>query len=242
MEQNIEEKKVTYTSNGTSYDAYLVHDKNEQGKKPGVLVVPEWWGLNDYTRSRAKKLAELGYAALAIDVYGNGEVGEDPDKAGKLAGTYYEKPELSKEIIDAALEKFKTFPQVDPNRMLMIGYCFGGFVALNAAKLGADVRGVVSFHGGLTGVAPKQGALKAKFLICHGANDTLENDHVATFRKQMDDAGADYRFVEYPGAQHAFTNPVSTEVGKKYGMPIGYDQEADEKSWEEMKTFFNTVL
>ena len=239
---DISEEKTTYELNGKLYDAYLVYDKNIEGTRPGILVIPEWWGLNDYTRSRAKQLAELGYTAMALDVYGNGKTGETPEEAGKLASTYYENPSLAGDIVNAALGKFKTFPQVDTSKMAAIGYCFGGFVAINAAKTGVDLKGIVSFHGGLQGLTPDKAKIKAKMLICHGAADDFENPHVAEFKKEMDSAGVDYTFKEYANATHAFSNPNATEVGKKFNMPIAYNEAADKASWEDMKEFFKKIF
>ena len=239
---NIIEEKTTYESNGKTYDAYVTYDENIKGKRPGILVVPEWWGLNDYTRSRAKQLAELGYAAMALDVYGDGKQGNTPEEAGKLASTYYNDLSLTRVILDAALTKFKTYPQVDSSKMAAIGYCFGGAVVLNAAKLGIDLKGVVSFHGGLQGVTPDKSKIKAKILVCHGAADNFENPHVAQFKKEMDSAGVAYTFKEYPDATHAFSNPNATEVGKKFNMPIAYNEAADKASWEDMKKFFKNIF
>ena len=239
---NIIEDKTTYESNGKTYDAYVTYDENIKGKRPGILVVPEWWGLNDYTRSRAKQLAELGYAAMALDVYGNGKQGNTPEEAGKLASTYYNDLSLTRVILDAALVKFKTYPEVDSTKMGAIGYCFGGAVVLNAAKLGIDLKGVVTFHGGLEGVKPDKEKIKAKILVLHGAADQFENPHVAQFKKEMDSAGVDYTFKEYAGATHAFSNPNATEVGKKFNMPIAYNEAADKASWEDMKKFFKEIF
>lgn len=239
---DIIEEKTTYELKGKTYEAYLVYDKNAEAKRPGILVIPEWWGLNDYTRSRAKQLAELGYAAMALDVYGNGKTGETPDEAGKLASNYYENPMLAGDIVNAALLKFKTLPQVDTSKMGAIGYCFGGFIAINAAKTGADLKGIVSFHGGLQGLKPDKAKIKAKMLICHGAADDFENPHVAQFKKEMDSAGVDYTFKEYANATHAFSNPNATEVGKKFNMPIAYNEAADKASWEDMKEFFKKIF
>lgn len=239
---NIIEEKTTYQSNGKTYDAYVTYDENIQGARPAILVVPEWWGLNDYTRSRAKQLAGLGYVAMALDVYGDGKQGKTPDEAGKLASTYYNDWSLSKIILDAALNKFKTYPQVDTSKMAAIGYCFGGALVLNAAKLGTDLKGVVSFHGGLEGVKPDKEKTKAKMLVCHGAADEFEIPNVATFKKEMDESGVDYTWKEYAGAQHAFTNPNATERGERFKMTISYNEAADNASWEDMKTFFREIF
>lgn len=239
---NIIEEKTTYESKGQSYDAYVTYDKNVEDKRPGILILPEWWGLNEYSRSRAKQLAELGYVAMALDVYGDGKTGDNPDDAAKLADEYYKDPALSKVIMDAALEKFKTYPQVDGTKMAAIGYCFGGGLVLNAAKSGIDLQGVVSFHGGLEGVKPNKEKTKAKILVCHGAADEFEIPNVETFKKEMDSSGVEYIWKEYAGAQHAFTNPNATERGKRFDMPISYNEAADKASWEDMKEFFKKIF
>lgn len=156
---------------------------------------------------------------------------------------FYKDPQLLKTRFDAALAKLKTFPQVDTNNIAAIGYCYGGFVVLNAAKLGASLKGVVSFHGNLSGVAPDKKLLKAKILVCHGAADKFVTpQEVNNFKKQMDSVGADYTFKVYPNATHAFTNPASTETGKKFNMPIAYNAEADKNSWNDMKDFFSKLF
>jgi dienelactone hydrolase len=238
----IKEEPVSYTLDGTNYKGYVSYDTNIQGKRPAVLVVHEWWGLNDYSRMRAKKLAGLGYIAMAVDMYGDGKTGDDPKAAMALATPYYKDPTLTKTRLDAAINKLKTFPQTDSSKMAAIGYCYGGFVVLNAAKLGADLKGVVSFHGGLGGVPVNKDRLIAKILVCHGDSDGFVNPEVAGFKKSMDSAKIDYTFKHYPDATHAFTNPEATEKGKKFNMPIKYNAEADSASWNDMKAFFRRIF
>ncbi|MEP6951991.1 MAG: dienelactone hydrolase family protein [Ginsengibacter sp.] len=238
----IKEEPVTYAVDGKNFNGYITYDSNQQGKRPAVLVVHEWWGLNDYPRSRAKQLAQLGYIAMAVDMYGDGKTGEDPKAAQALATPYYKDPTLSKTRLDAAINKLKTFPQTDTSKMAAIGYCYGGFIVLNAAKLGADLKGVVSFHGDLSGVPVNKNLLKAKILVCHGEADQFVNPEVAGFKKSMDSAGVDYTFKSYPNATHAFTNPAATENGKKFNMPIAYNAAADTASWNDMKAFFAKIF
>ena len=239
---NLKENSVNFMVDGKNYVGFVVYDENVKGKRPGILVVPEWWGLNDYTKSRAKQLAGLGYIAMAIDMYGDGKLGNNPTEAQALATPFYKDPSLTKKHVDAAINKIKTFPQTDTSEIAAIGYCFGGFVVLNAAKLGADLKGVVTFHGGLSGVAPDKKLLKAKILVCHGGADEFENPHVAEFKKQMDSVGADYTFKIYPGATHAFSNPDATAVGEKFNMPIKYNAAADTASWNDMKEFLKKLF
>lgn len=238
----IKQDSVSYTLEGKNYKGFVVYDSLNKDKRPGVLVVHEWWGLNDYAKSRAKQLAELGYIAMAVDMFGEGKQGDDPAAAQALATPFYQDPTLTKTRLDAALNKLKTYSQLDTANVGAIGYCFGGFVVLNAAKLGADLKGVVSFHGGLGGVPVKKELVKAKILVCHGEADDFVNKEVEPFKKSMDSAGVAYTFKSYPKATHAFTNPNATEKGKKFNMPIEYNAAADTASWNDMKDFLGKVL
>jgi dienelactone hydrolase len=239
----ITEDSVSYTLDGQTYKGYVAYDANNKDKRPGVLVVHEWWGLTDYPRSRAKQLAALGYIAMAVDMYGNGKTAEDPKTAQELATPFYKDPTLAKTRLEAALNKLKTYPQLDTANVAAIGYCYGGFVVLNAAKLGANLKGVVSFHGNLSGVPVNKQQLKAKILVCHGeADQFVKKEEVDAFKHSMDSAGADYTFKSYPNATHAFTNPGATEKGKKYNMPIEYNEASDKNSWNDMKDFFNRIF
>jgi dienelactone hydrolase len=239
----IKEDSVTYTLDGKMFKGYVVFDSNKQDKRPGVLVVHEWWGLNEYPRKRAKQLAELGYIAMAVDMYGDGKTADDPQTAQELATPFYKDPQLAKTRLDAALNKLKEYKQVDTANIAAIGYCYGGFVVLNAAKLGADLKGVVSFHGNLSGVPVNKQLLKAKILVCHGAADQfVKQTEVDAFKHSMDSAGVDYSFKAYPNATHAFTNPAATEKGKKFNMPIEYNAAADTASWNDMKDFLNRIF
>lgn len=240
--KNIQEKNDAFELNGTTHVAYVAFDSTVQGKRPGIIVVPEWWGLNEYARKRTRMLAGLGYVAMAIDVFGNGAIGHNPQEAMELIKPYNDDPSLSKKIIDTAIEKFKTYPQLDEDKIALIGYCFGGSVVLNAAKLGADVKGVVGFHPSLEGAQPDEDEIKSKFLICHGEDDAFENDNVNDFKKEMDAAGVDYIFKTYPDAKHAFTNPNSAENAEKFGIPVGYNADADSNSWEDMKSFLKEIF
>ena len=242
-EPNLKEETVTYTARGVTMNGYVVYDATKEGKRPGVLVVHEWWGLNDYPKMRARKLAELGYIAMAVDMYGNGKTADNPDDAGKMAGPFYQDPQMAKARFDAALNKFKSYSQVDTNNLAAIGYCFGGGIVLNMARLGENLNGVVSFHGSLVGTPADKNLLKAKILVCHGAADQfVKPEEVARFKKQMDSIGADYTFKQYPNASHAFTNPNATPVGQKFKIPIAYNGAADSASWSDMKDFFAKIF
>jgi dienelactone hydrolase len=238
----IKEENITYTAGGVTMNGYVAYDSSNTDKRPVVLVIPEWWGLNDYPKSRAHQLAELGYLAMAIDMYGNGAIADNPDSAGKMAMPFYQNPAMAKSRFDAALAKIKTYAQAG-DKVAAIGYCFGGGMALTMAKLGDDLTGVVSFHGNLMVVPANKDLLKAKILVCHGADDKfVQQAEVDKFKKQMDSIGANYSFKVYPNATHAFTNPAATDLGKKFNLPIAYNAAADSASWKDMKDFFGTIF
>jgi len=239
----IKKEKVTYSIGDKSFKGVIVYDENQEGKRPAVLVVHEWWGLTDYPVMRARKLAELGYIAMAVDMYGDGKIAANPSEAQELATPFYKDPQLSKTHLEAAMSKLKDYKQTDARNIFAIGYCFGGSVVLNSARLGSDIKGVVSFHGGLAGVPANKDLLKAKILVCHGGIDKFVSDNdINTFKHQLDSIGADYKFIVYPNATHAFTNPDATKVGKQFNMPIEYNEKADADSWNDMTMFFNKVL
>lgn len=224
-------------------NSYIAWDSALEGKRPVVLVVPEWWGLNEYAKRRARELAALGYLAMAVDFYGNGQTADNPTDAGKLAGPFYAKPQLAWDHFSAAYNEISKNSMADTSKMAAIGYCFGGTQVLNVANMGANLKGVVSFHGGLQVVTPSKEKLKAHVLVCHGGADPfVPAEQVATFRKQMDSIGATYTFKVYEGATHAFSNPDATANGQKFNMPIAYNAAADTASFNEMKVFFNTIF
>jgi dienelactone hydrolase len=180
---------------------------------------------------------------MAIDMYGNGATADNPELAGKLAGPFYSDPQMAKKRFDAALAKIKTFAVADTNQVAAIGYCFGGAQVINMAKLGENLKGVVSFHGNLVGVPVMKDLIKAPILVCHGEDDQfVKADEVALFKKQMDSVGAKYTFHGYPGATHAFSNPNATKMGEQFKIPIAYNAAADSTSWNDMKAFFGTIF
>lgn len=237
-------KNVEYTAEGVVLKGYLAYNDSVKGKAPGILVVHEWWGLNDYARKRAKMLAGLGYTALAVDMYGEGKLAEHADDAGKFSSEVMTHFDTAKARFMAGEEFLKKQPTVDPDRIAAIGYCFGGGVVLNMARQGADLKGVVSFHGMLGAVKPAEpGAIKAKLLVLHGGDDKFSTpEQIAAFKDEMKTAGADYRFIVYPGAMHGFTNPDSTAYGKKFKIPLAYNKKADKESWDEMKKFLDEIF
>jgi dienelactone hydrolase len=240
---SIKEEPVTYTADGITMKGFVAYDENKAGKRPVVLVVHEWWGLTEYPRMRAKQLAQLGYFAMAVDMYGEGKIAANPQEAQAMTKPFYGNAALSKTRLDAALAKLQPYNQADLSQAAAIGYCFGGSVVLNAARLGADLDGVVSFHGGLSGAPANKDLLKAKILICHGGADNfVPPAEIAAFKKGMDSIGADYQFKVYPDATHAFTNPAATEIGKKFNMPVSYHPTADTASWNDMKALFAGIF
>lgn len=239
----LKEEVVSYQVDSLNMNSFVVYDENIEGKRPAILVIHEWWGLNDYAKMRARKLAELGYIAMAVDMYGNGQMGNDPDAAGKLAMPFYTNPGMARKHFGAALENFKKNPAVDPANMAVMGYCFGGAVAVGLARMGTDLKGAVSFHGNLNIVPLNKDLLKAEILVCHGNADPLvPQAEVDQFKKQMDSVGAKYVFKGYDNAAHAFTNPDATSMGEKFKLPIKYNAAADSASWNDMKEFFRRIF
>jgi len=239
-----EGREVQYTAAGVTLKGYIAWDAAVAVKRPGVLVVHEWWGNNEYTRRRARMLADLGYVALALDMYGDGKTADHPEDAGKFAGEVMKNADVMKGRFLAALEFLKAQPQTDPGRVAAIGYCLGGAVVLDMARAGLDLRGVASFHGSLGGANTAQpGGVKAKVLVMNGAADIfITAEQIAALKKEMAAAGADFHFINYPGAKHSFTNPEADEFAKKFGMPVAYNAEADRLSWEELKGFLASVF
>ena len=239
----IKDETVSYPAGDLTMKSYVAYDGRTDAKRPAVLVIPEWWGLTDYARGRAKQLAALGYIAMAVDFYGDGKTADNPDSAGKWAGVFYKEPMLAKSHFDAAVAKIKSYPQTDTSKIAAIGYCFGGAMVLNMARLGEDLKGVVSFHGNLVGVPAKKDVIKAKILVCQGEDDQfVKPAERAEFKKQLDSIGYAYTFISYPGANHAFTNPKATELGQKFKLPIAYNAAADSASWKAMREFFGKIF
>ena len=241
---SIRTETVSYTAAGDTMQGYLAYDSATDGERPGVLVLPEWWGLNDYIRSRAEQIAALGYTALAVDMYGGGDTAGNPDEAGAKMNAVLGDMETGTARLKAAYDTLCAQKTVDPGRTGAIGFCFGGAMVLHMARIGMPLSAVVSFHGALGSFhTPEPGSVKAKVLVCHGAADAMiSDDEVSAFKAEMDAAGVDYRFVAYDGAMHGFTSREADVNGKKYGIPVGYDETADRESWQEMSALFSQVL
>jgi len=243
-ESNLRTETVRLDADGTELECYLASDDHGAARRPGVLVVHEWWGLTDQVRGRARMLAELGYPALAVDMYGGGQVADNPDDAGRLMNGVLGDMSQADSRLGAALGYLQNHATVDSGRIAAIGYCFGGAMVLHAARTGQPLAGVVSFHGALgSSHKPAPGSVLAKILVCHGADDVLvPQDQVAAFTDEMQAAGADLRFIAYPGAMHGFTNPEADANGKKYGLPLAYSEEANRRSWKDMQDFFKEIF
>ena len=237
-------QEINYSADGTKMKGYLAFDDAIKGPRPGVLVVHEWWGHNEYARKRARMLAELGYTAFALDMYGNGQTASHPKDAGRFSGAIKSNLPLAKVRFSAALEQLKSHSTTDKKRLAAIGYCFGGGIVLEMARQGADLRGVVSFHGSLATSQPaKAGQIKAKVLVLNGAADPfVQPAQIDAFKKEMQAAKVDFQLVSYPGAKHAFTNPAADGLGKRFGIPLAYQKEADKKSWSAMQEFFKKIF
>jgi len=239
-------RPTAYEHAGVKLEGWLAYDDGKistANKAPGVLVVPEWWGLNDYPKSRAVQLAQLGYVAFVADMYGAGVATTDPKKAGELAGPFYGKP-LMAERAQAGLDQLLKTGLVDGSRVAAIGYCFGGSTVQALAFSGAALAGIVSFHGGPVPVpADAATKVKAKILMCHGAIDPfIKKEDLDTFTKALNDAKLDYQFVSYAGAVHAFTNPGADQIAAATGLPIAYNAAADHRSWAHMQAFFAEIF
>lgn len=243
----IKTQEIPYQStDGTKMIGYYAYDDAIKGPRPGIVVVHEFWGLNDYAKRRARDLAGLGYSALAIDMYGGGKNTEHPKDAMAFMQEASKDSAASSARFQAGLDLLKQQPQTDPDKLAAIGYCFGGGVVLNAARQGEPLKGVVSFHGALaTNTPATPGSVKAKILVEHGAKDSMVTpQNVAAFKSEMDKAGADYQFVSLADAKHGFTNPDADRLshGDHGGPDIGYNKAADASSWADMKAFFKKIF
>lgn len=234
-------KYIDYTIDGKEYQGYLAFDSEIKDMRPGVLVFPEWWGLNDYPKQRARELAQLGYVAFAVDMYGKGVIAENAEDANKLAQNFYQNFDNFAKMTQAGLVELLKQEHVDSSKIAAIGFCFGGTCALELARNGADVKGFVSFHGGLKTVHPELAKnIKGRVLVFQGDVDPFSPmADVETFEQVMKDAGVDYKLVVYPGAKHAFTNPQADERGID---GIAYNAEAEKASMDEMRMFLSELF
>ena len=241
---SIHTEYTTYSVENTQLEGYLAWNKNSKEKRPGILVFPEWWGMNEYIQKRTEQIAELGFLAMGVDMYGEGKTTEIPDQAGSLMNDVINDKGTIKDRVQAAYNVLKVHSLSNPERIGAIGYCFGGALVLNMARLGMDLKVVVSFHGSLDSFyKPASGGIKAKILVCHGtADQMISQEAIAQFKSEMDTAGANYEFIYYEGALHRFSNPDADKRGKKFNIPLAYNKNADKKSWEAMKALFEQFL
>ena len=241
---DIKGEELSYEADGITMNGFIAYDANQTGQRPGILVVHEWWGHNDYVRKRAEMLAEMGYVALAVDMYGDGLQADHPDDAGKFSNAVRQNMEGAQARFSKAMETLKANPATDPTKIAAIGYCFGGGVVLHMARFGFPLNGVVSFHGSLKTTTPAApGDIKTAILVCHGSDDPfISPESLVAFKQEMADAGANLTFKEYEGAKHAFTNPGADEMGQKFELPLAYNEAADKASWQHMQDFFEEIF
>lgn len=236
-------EEITYRSGDTQMKGYIAWDNTVTDKRPGIIVVHEWWGHNDYARKRVNMLATLGYTALAVDMYGDGKTASHPDDAGKFAGAVRKNMDVAEARFSAAMETLASHETVNPGQISAIGYCFGGGIVLAMARRGADLDVVASFHGSVATDRPvEKGQVKARLAVFNGAADPMVTAaQIDAFRTEMDNASVDYLLVNYPNALHAFTNPDADVYADKFGIPLKYDAAADTDSWSRLNGLLREV-
>lgn len=236
--------EVDYEVNDMSFTGYLAWDDSVSGERPGVLVVHEWWGHNAFARGQAEKLARAGYTAFALDMYGSGKVADHPDTAGKFSKEATAKFQQVVDRFNKARRILADHETVNPDHIAAQGYCFGGAVVLNMARSGADLDGVVSYHGSLGGLVPAEaGEVDARVLVyTGGADNFVPPDQVAGFVKEMQNASADLTLVSLPGAKHSFMNPGADDYADKFDMPIAYNADAAERAWQGTLEFYRAIF
>jgi len=237
----LETRPVDYQHNGAELQGFLAYDTAFHGPRPGILVVHEWKGLNEYAKGRAEQLAQLGYIAFAVDMYGKGIEAKDHAEAARLSGIYRSDRQLMRARATAGLEVLRQQELTDEGRLAAIGYCFGGTTVLELARSGADLKGVVSFHGGLDSLHPEDARqIRGQVLVLHGEGDTFSpKEAVEALKAEMEAAGVAFRMVLYPGAVHSFTVPTA---GNDPSTGVAYNAEADQQSWLEMLSFFDDIF
>jgi dienelactone hydrolase len=241
VQAEIKTQTISYEHEGTTLTGYLAYDDSIAGRRPGILLVHEWWGLNDYVRKRAEQLAGMGYVAFALDMYGEGKQTRHPQQAGEWSKAIMQNQALWRDRAAAGLAVLSRQAQTDPARMAAIGYCFGGATVQQLAYAGADVKGVVSFHG--SPQEPPDGKtqqVRSKFLFLHGAaDDFVKPEQFQSYLSAMARSGLDYQVIIYSGAKHGFTNPNAGD----YGIPaLAYSPEADRRSWDHMRSFLDALF
>ena len=241
----IKEEPVIYSDGWTTMKGFVVYDDAIQAKRPGIVMVHEWWGITEHIHNEARKFAQQGYTAFIADMYGDAETADNPKDAGALSGSVMKNPAVMQMRFNAARHQLANQASVNPQSIGAVGYCFGGAVVLNMARAGADLAAVAGFHAslGLNTPAPAPGTVKAKILILNGADDPfVKREQYDALKRDFDAAKVDYRVIEYPGAVHAFTNPEATELGKKFNLPLRYDAKVDQEAKAEAAKFFAANL
>jgi dienelactone hydrolase len=243
-EMDIRGEEVAYMLDEVSLTGYIAYDANQEGPRPGIIVVHQWWGHSDYVRQRADMLAEMGYTAFALDMYGDGKFAVHPEDAQKFMMEIVNNMDVAVNRFEEAKRLLEQHPSTDPTLIAAIGYCFGGGVVLHMARIGSDLDGVASFHGGLvSGATAEAGTTKADILVLNGADDPWTTaEQIAAFEQEMDEAGVSMKFVNYPGAVHGFTDPGATERGQQFELPLAYNEQADKESWEEFTRFLDEIF
>lgn len=237
----IHTETINYTVGDIVFEGYLAYDASQKERRPGILVVHEWWGITPYIQKRTEQLAQLGYVAFAVDIYGKGNRAATPQEAQKLAGQFYGDRKLLRQRAAAGMEILQKNPLVDTRRIAAIGYCFGGMTVLELARSGANLAGVVSFHGGLATPNPDDAKnIKARILVLTGGDDpNVPAQQVNTFEDEMRNAKVDWQVISYGGAVHSFTNPAS---GNDPSKGVAYNEKADKRSWTAMQDFFSEIF
>ena len=237
----VKTREIEYRQGDTVLQGFIAWDDAAPGKRPGVLVVHEWWGHNEHARNQARRLAEAGYVGFALDMYGKGKVTTHPQEAQAFASEATKDPAVVAARFNAALDQLKRDPHVDTTHIAAIGYCFGGAVVLDMARAGAPLATVVTFHGALATKAPAQpGKIKARILVLAGGADPfVPPEQIEAFKREMQAAGARFEVIVYPGAKHGFTNPTASQYGMEQ---LAYNAEADRQSWAAMLKLFKEVL
>jgi len=241
----IQTRELDYSAGGAALKGYLAYDDAVKGKRPGILVVHEWWGHNEHARTRARMLAELGYTAFALDMYGDGKFADHPKQAGEFMNAAFMDWTASQAKFNAAKKILQAHETVDPKHIGAIGFCFGGAVSLKMARGGADLDGVVAFHSALPEDPPAiHGKVTAAVLVINGSEDSfLQPERVGSFVKEMVAANADITYHNLSGIKHSYTNPQADEFSKKFNLPnLKYDKQADARSWAAMQDFFKRVF
>lgn len=237
-------EEIQYTVDGESFTGYLAYDETIEGKRPAILLVHEWWGLNDFTREEAERLAAEGFTAFALDMYGTGVGADNPGDAADLMNKTLETEGAPLKRFQAALDLINNHETVEAGEVAAQGYCFGGAVALTMARLGLPLKGVVSFHGALeTEVKIKPGDVQAQIQVYTGGDDDMiPAEQVANFVQEMQSAGVRFDVISYPGAKHGFTNPAATARGEKFGIPLAYNEDAANDAYEGAVAFYNKIF